>query len=54
MRICLRMIRLPQYRLAGVLIDADHAFGRPRFAHGGAELEDVIDLFQAGEPIQTV
>jgi uncharacterized protein (DUF433 family) len=48
------LIRLPQYRIAEVLIDAEHAFGRPRFAHGGATLEDVIDLFQAGEPIQTV
>lgn len=47
-------IRLPQYRVADVLIDAEHAFGRPRFAHGGAKLEDVIDLFRAGEPIQTV
>ncbi|MCO6006057.1 DUF433 domain-containing protein [Actinoallomurus purpureus] len=49
-----QVIRLPQYRVADVLIDAEHAFGRPRFAHGGAKLEDVIDLFQAGEPIQTV
>ncbi|MCO5989375.1 DUF433 domain-containing protein [Actinoallomurus spadix] len=49
-----QMIRLPQYRVADVLIDAEHAFGRPRFAHGGAKLEDVLDLFQAGEPIQAV
>jgi uncharacterized protein (DUF433 family) len=49
-----QMIRLPQYRTAEVLIDADYAFGRPRFARGGAKLEDVIDLFQAGEPLQTV
>ncbi|POM26099.1 hypothetical protein BTM25_04870 [Actinomadura rubteroloni] len=49
-----RMIRLPQYRVADVRIDADHSFGRPRFARGGAKLEDVIDLFQAGEPLQTV
>lgn len=32
-----QMIRLPQYRVADVLIDADHSFGRPRFAHGGAK-----------------
>jgi uncharacterized protein (DUF433 family) len=48
------MIRLPQYRVADVRIDVEHAFGRPRFAQGGAKLEDVIDLFQAGEPLQTV
>ena len=35
-------------------IDADHAFGRSRFARGGAKLEDVIDLFQAGASLQTV
>jgi uncharacterized protein (DUF433 family) len=49
-----QMIRLPQYQAADVLIDAEHSFGRPRFARGGAKLEDVIDLFQAGETIQTV
>ncbi|MQA97767.1 MAG: DUF433 domain-containing protein [Streptosporangiales bacterium] len=47
-------IQLPQYRSAKVVIDAEHAFGRPRFAHGGAKLEDVIDLLQAGEPLETV
>lgn len=49
-----RMIRLPQYRVADVRIDTEHAFGRPRFARGGAKVEDVLDLFQAGEPLQTV
>jgi uncharacterized protein (DUF433 family) len=46
--------RCPQYRVAEVTVDADHAFGRPRFAHGGAALDDVIDLFRAGEPVDAV
>jgi uncharacterized protein (DUF433 family) len=49
-----QVIHLPQYRVADVTIDPDHAFGRPRFAHGGAGLSDVIDLFVAGEPVDTV
>jgi uncharacterized protein (DUF433 family) len=49
-----RLIRLPQYRVAEITVDADHAFGRPRFAHGGARVEDVIDLFRSGEPIDEV
>lgn len=35
-------------------IDPDHAFGRPRFARGGASVYDVIDPFRAGEPVDTV
>ena len=31
-------------------VDADHGFGRPRFARAGASVDDVIDLFRAGEP----
>jgi uncharacterized protein (DUF433 family) len=49
-----QVIHLPQYRVADVTIDPDHAFGRPRFARGGAGLADVIDLFLAGEPVDTV
>ncbi|GII77787.1 putative antitoxin VapB45 [Sphaerisporangium rufum] len=49
-----QVITLPQYRTATVTVDAAHAFGRPRFTHGGAKLEDVIDLFQAGEPVDVV
>ncbi|NBE91824.1 hypothetical protein FE391_00545 [Nonomuraea sp. KC401] len=48
------VITLPQYRVAEVMIDARHAFGRPRFARGGAEIEDAIDLFRAGEPVDVV
>jgi uncharacterized protein (DUF433 family) len=49
-----RLIRLPQYRVAEVTVDADHAFGRPRMARGGTEVDDVIDLFLAGEPVDVV
>ena len=35
-------------------VDPDHSFGRPRFTHGGAAVDDVIDLFRAGEPVDTV
>ena len=46
-----RLIRVPQYRVAEVTVDPDHAFGRPRMARGG---DDVIDLFLAGEPVDAV
>ena len=49
-----QLIRLPQYKVAEVTIDPDHAFGRPRFAHGGVGVENVIDLFRAGEPVDAV
>lgn len=49
-----RLIRLPQYRVAKVTVDPDHAFGRPRFTNGGASVDDVIDLFRAGELVDTV
>ena len=49
-----RLIRLPQYHVTEVTVDPDHAFGRPRIAHGGAEIDDVIDLFLAGETVDTV
>jgi uncharacterized protein (DUF433 family) len=49
-----QLIRLPQYRLVEVTVDPDHAFGRPRLIHGGAKVDDVIDLFLAGEPVDAV
>jgi uncharacterized protein (DUF433 family) len=49
-----QLIHLPQYRVADVTVDPDHAFGRPWFARGGAGLDEVIDLFRAGEPVDTV
>ena len=49
-----RLISLPQYRVADVTVDPEHAFGRPRFTHGGTPVEAVIDLFLAGEPLAAV
>ncbi len=49
-----QIIRLPQYQVAEITVDPDHGFGRPRFVHGGARLEDVIDLFRAGESLDNV
>jgi uncharacterized protein (DUF433 family) len=49
-----QLIRLPQYQVANVTIDPDHAFDRPRFSRGGASVEDVIDLFRSGEPVDAV
>lgn len=49
-----QVIHLPQYRVADVTIDPDRAFGRPRFSRGGARLDDVIELFVAGEPVDVV
>ena len=49
-----QVIHLPQYRVAEVTVDPDHAFGRPRFTRGGAGLDEVIDLFRAGEPVDVV
>jgi len=34
-------LRLPQYRVAQVTVDADHAFGRPRLTRGGKRVDDV-------------
>ena len=49
-----QLIQLPQYKVADVTIDPDHAFGRPRFAHGGISVVDVVDLFRTGESLEAV
>jgi uncharacterized protein (DUF433 family) len=49
-----QLIRLPQYRASEVTVDPDHEFGRPRFVHGGSAVDNVIDLFRAGEPVDAV
>ena len=49
-----QLIRLPQCRVSEVTIDPDHEFGRPRFVPGGSAVDNVIDLFRAGEPVDTV
>ena len=49
-----QLIQLPQYRVAEVTVDPDHGFGRPRFRRGGSGLDDVIDLFRSGQPVDVV
>ena len=49
-----QLIQLPQYRVAEVSVDPDHAFGKPRLTRGGATVDDVLDLFLAGEPVDAV
>jgi uncharacterized protein (DUF433 family) len=49
-----QVIHLPQYCVADVTLDPDHAFGRPRFTRSGARLDDVVELFLAGEPVDVV
>lgn len=47
-------IPLPGFEHSEVVADARRGFGQPTFAHGGARLEDVLGLFDAGESIATV
>lgn len=47
-------IPLPGFEQAEVVADARRGFGQPTFAHGGARLEDVLELFDAGESVATV
>jgi len=49
-----RLIHLPAYETADVIVDPDRGFGQPIFARGGARLEDALALFDAGEPLDTV
>jgi uncharacterized protein (DUF433 family) len=47
-------IPLPGFEQAQVVADVRRGFGQPTFARGGARLEDVLGLFDAGESIATV
>lgn len=47
-------IPLPGFDQAQVVADARRGFGQPTFTHGGARLEDVLGLFDAGESVATV
>jgi DNA-binding transcriptional MerR regulator/uncharacterized protein (DUF433 family) len=49
-----QVLPLPGYTEAKVVVDAGRGFGQPIFLHGGARLEDVMDLFDAGEPLNVV
>ena len=39
-----RLIRLPAYEVAEVLVDPNRGFGQPIFARGGARLEDAVRI----------
>ncbi len=49
-----QVIRLPQYDKAHVVADPARSFGRPIFSHGGARVDDALQLFWAGEDLRTV
>lgn len=49
-----RLIHLPAYEVADVVVDTARGFGQPIFARGGARLEDALALFRAGEPLDVV
>ena len=49
-----RLIHLPAYEVAEVVVDPARGFGQPIFARGGARLEDALALFRAGEPLDVV
>jgi len=49
-----RLMRLPAYEVAEVVVDPNRGFGQPIFVHGGARVEDAIGMFRAGEPLDAV
>jgi uncharacterized protein (DUF433 family) len=49
-----RLMRLPAYEVADVVVDPTRGFGQPIFARGGVRLEDALGLFRAGEPLDVV
>jgi uncharacterized protein (DUF433 family) len=49
-----KLIHLPAYEAADVVVDPTRGFGQPIFAKGGGRLEDAIALFRAGESLDTV
>lgn len=49
-----RLIHLPAYEVADIVVDPDRGFGQPVFARGGARLEDALALFRAGDSLEVV
>ena len=49
-----RLIRLPAYEVAELVVDPERGFGQPVFARGGARLEDALSMFRAGESLDVV
>ncbi|MGH3972598.1 MAG: hypothetical protein ACRDS9_04645 [Pseudonocardiaceae bacterium] len=46
-----RVIHLPKYRQADVIVDQERSFGAPIFAHGGVRLGTVLAAFKRGAGI---
>ncbi|MGH9258763.1 MAG: DUF433 domain-containing protein, partial [Acidimicrobiales bacterium] len=46
-----RLIHVPAYKHAEVVVDPRRAFGAPVFERGGARVEDVLGRFWAGESL---
>lgn len=49
-----RLLELPHYDVASIVIDPEINFGQPYFAHGGTPLAVVRDLLRGGETIADV
>ena len=49
-----RLIRLPRYQVAEVVVDPARGFGQPTFATGGARVEDALAMLRAGEDLEAV
>ena len=49
-----RLLSLPQYGSADVVVDPERSFGEPIFARGGAEVEAVLGRFKNGEDIASL
>lgn len=45
------LIRVPGYEHAQVVADPARAFGMPIFEHGGVRVDDVLERFWSGEPL---
>lgn len=49
-----RLIELPAYSVAKVVVDPGRGFGQPIFRRGGARLEDALAMFRSGESLESV
>jgi uncharacterized protein (DUF433 family) len=49
-----RMLRLPGYEVADIIVDPSRGFGQPIFERGGARVQDALEMFRAGEALAVV
>jgi uncharacterized protein (DUF433 family) len=49
-----RLLRLPGYQQAEVIVDPWRSFGQPIFSRGGARVSDVLGRFWAGDDIESL